>query len=144
MANDSHDRAPHAADRRRTTYPFHKILAAVESTHTEGVLTELGEAGFPRDGIDVYTAEDLPELGQPIGGAGLLGFVRRLGLSTGGDLEGIEQAHRELTYGHTLVLVPVEGDAERDRAHEILRQHGGHAMSYFGRWTITTLEGDAH
>ena len=27
---------------------------------------------------------------------------------------------------------------------EDLREHGGHAMRYFGRWTITSFEGDAH
>jgi hypothetical protein len=49
-----------------------------------------------------------------------------------------------LTYGDALILVLVDDNAERDRAHAVLREHGGHAMRYFGRWTIATLEGDAH
>jgi hypothetical protein len=47
-------------------------------------------------------------------------------------------------YGHALVLVMVDGTDEQERAHAVLREHGGHAMRYFGRWAITSLEGDAH
>lgn len=144
MTDERHDQGARPADGRRRPYPLHKVLAAVERAQSEGVMVALEEAGFARDGIDVVTAEDVSDLDQPVGGAGALGFLRRLGLRSGGDLDGIEQAQRELSFGHSLILVPVDGDAERDQAHEILRQHGGHSMSYFGRWTITTLEGDAH
>jgi hypothetical protein len=33
---------------------------------------------------------------------------------------------------------------EQERAHAVLHEHGGHAMRYFGRWAITSYEGDAH
>ena len=125
-------------------YPRHKIVAAVERAETDGVVAALGEAGFARDRIEVLTAEDVPGLEEPIGGSGGRGFLARLNLSMGADLDEIERARRELAHGHALVLVQVHGDAERDRAHDVLRRHGGHAMSYFGRWTIATLEGDAH
>jgi hypothetical protein len=65
-------------------------------------------------------------------------------LSLRDDLDEIERARRELMYGHTLILVLVHGDVEQERAHAVLRQHGGHAMHYFGRWAIRTLEGEAH
>ena len=32
----------------------------------------------------------------------------------------------------------VDGMAEQERAHAVLREHGGHSMRYFGRWAITT------
>jgi hypothetical protein len=83
------------------------------------------------------------DLDEPIGGSGIRGFLTRFSLSLGDELDEIEQARRELTYGHALVLVMVDGMAEQERAHAVLREHGGHAMRYFGRWTITTYEDDA-
>jgi len=128
----------------RPPYPLHTIVAAVERAETDRVVSALGEVHFARGRVEVFTAEDVPGLDQPIGGAGLRGFLTRLSLSMGSDLDEIEQARRELAYGHALVSVPVHDDVERHRAHAILREHGGHAMRYFGRWTIATLEGDAH
>ena len=111
---------------------------------TDGVVTALEDAGFARDRIEVVTAEDVSDLDEPIGGSGIRGFLTRFSLSLGDELDEIEQARRELTYGHALVLVMVDGMAEQERAHAVLREHGGHAMRYFGRWAITTYEGDAH
>ena len=144
MDNEPRDRTSSAPGRRRPPYPLHKIVAAVARDETDGVINALADAGFARDRIDIVTAEDVPGLDGPVGGSGLRGLLTRLNLSIGGDLDELEQARQELMYGHTLILVLVHGDAEQDRAHAVLRQHGGHAMHYFGRWTITTLEGDAH
>jgi hypothetical protein len=125
----------------RPPYPLHKIVSAVEPAETDGVVGALNDAGFARDRIEIVTAGDVPGLDEPIGGSGLRGFLTRLNLSAGDDLDAIDQARSELLHGHPLVLVSVHDNAERNRAHAILREHGGHAMRYFGRWTITTLEG---
>jgi hypothetical protein len=144
MDNEPRDRTSSAPGRRRPPYPLHKIVAAVARAETDGVVNALGDAGFARDRIEVVTAEDVPGLDGPIGGSGVRGLLTRLNLSIGDDLDELEQARQELLYGHALVLVLVHGDVEQDRAHAVLHQHGGHAMHYFGRWAITTLEGDAH
>jgi hypothetical protein len=120
------------------------VAAAIPRDMTDGVVAALEEAGFARDQIEVVTSEDVSDLEEPIGGAGIRGFLTRFSLSLGDELDEIEQARRELTYGHALLMVMVNGMAEQDRAHAVLREHGGHAMRYFGRWAITTLEGDAH
>jgi hypothetical protein len=62
----------------------------------------------------------------------------------GDNLDAIEQARSELNRGHLLVFVAVHDDAERERVHDILRDHGGHSMRYFGHWTITILDGGSH
>ena len=120
------------------------MAAAIARDMTDGVVAALKDAGFAPDRIEVVTAEDVSDLDEPIGGSGIRGFLTRFSLSLGDDLDEIEQARRELTYGHALVLVMVDGMAEQDRAHAVLREHGGHAMRYFGRWAITSYEGDAH
>jgi hypothetical protein len=144
MDNEPRDRTSSAPGRRRPPYPLHKIVAAVARDETDGVVAALGDAGFARDRVEVVTADDVPDLAGPVGGTGLRGLLTRLNLSLGDDLDELEQARQELMYGHSLVLVMVDGGAEQERARTVLHQHGGHAMHYFGRWTITTLEGDAH
>jgi hypothetical protein len=143
MHNDSHDRTPPAPGPGHRPYPLHKVAAAMARDMTDGVVTALQDAGFTPDRIEVVTAEDVSDLDEPIGGSGLRGFLTRFSLSLGDDLDEIEQARQELTHGHGLVLVMVDGMAEQERAHAVLREHGGHAMRYFGRWTITTYEDGA-
>src|SRR5687768_12201076 len=144
MDNNPQDRTPPAPGPGRRPFPQHKVAAALAPEMTAGVVTALEDAGFARDRIEVVTAADVSDLEEPIGGTGIRGFLTRFSLSLGDELDEIEQARRELTYGHALLMVMVDGMAEQDRAHAVLREHGGHAMRYFGRWAITTLEGDAH
>lgn len=137
---NSPDRSPSASTRDHPKYPLHKIVAAVAPAATDAVVAALVDAGFARDLIGVVTAEDVTGLDEPVGGSGFRGFLTRLNLSLGDDLDGIERARQELKYGDTLILVMVDGDAEQDRAHAVLRQHGGHSMRYFGQWTIQTFD----
>ena len=120
------------------------LAAAIDRNQRDVVVAALKDGGFAPDRIEVVTAEDVSDLDEPIGGSGIRGFLTRFSLSLGDELDEIEQARQELTYGHALVLVMVDGMAEQDRAHAVLREHGGHAMRYFGRWAITSYEGDAH
>jgi hypothetical protein len=115
------------------------VVAAIERGATDNVIAGLGNSGFARELIDVKTPEEMHGLDEPIGGMSVRGFLTRLGLSFGADLEVYEQAARELSAGHVLVMVEVHGDAEQKRAIEVLRRHGGHNVHYFGRWTITKL-----
>ena len=144
MNNEPQDRMPPARGPGHEPYPLHKVAAAIDRNQRDAVVTALTDAGFASDRIEVVTAEDVSDLDEPIGGSGIRGFLTRFSLSLGDELDEIEQARRELTYGHALIMVMVDGMTEQDRAHALLREHGGHAMRYFGRWTITSYEGDAH
>ena len=144
MDNKPQDRTPPAPGPGGRPYPVHKVAAAIARDMTDGVVTALEGAGFAPDRIEVVTSDDVSDLDEPIGGSGIRGFLTRFSLSLGDDLDEIEQARQELTYGHALILVMVDGMAEQDRAHAVLHEHGGHAMRYFGRWAITSYEDDAH
>jgi hypothetical protein len=144
MDNEPQNRMPPARGPGHEPYPLHKVAAAINRNQRDAVVAALTDAGFAPDRIEVVTAEDVSDLDEPIGGAGIRGFLRRFSLSLGDELDEIEQARRELTYGHALIMVMVDGMAEQDRAHALLREHGGHAMRYFGRWAITSYEGDPH
>jgi hypothetical protein len=144
MDDQSRSRTQPASRRGGQQYPLHKVVAAVPREQTDGVVTALEEAGFARDRIEVVTKEDVPDLDVPIGGTGVRGLLTRFSLSLGDDLDELERARQELMYGHALILVMVDGMPEQERAHTVMRDHGGHAMRYFGRWAITSYEGDVH
>jgi hypothetical protein len=144
MDNEPQGRTSPARGPGHGPFPLHKVAAAIDRNQTDGVVAALTDAGFASDQIEVVTAEDVSDLDEPIGGSGIRGFLRRFSLSLGDELDEIEQARQELSYGHALILVMVNGMAEQDRAHALLHEHGGHAMRYFGRWATTSYEGDAH
>jgi hypothetical protein len=140
MTNEPQDRKPPAPGPGGRPFPQHKVAAALAPDMTAGVVTALEDAGFAPDRIEVVTAADVSDLDEPIGGSGIRGFLTRFSLSLGDELDEIEQARHELTHGHTLILVMVDGMTEQERAHAVLHEHGGHSMRYFGRWAITTYD----
>jgi hypothetical protein len=144
LDDESRDRTLPAPGQGRSAYPLHKLVAAVARDDVNGVVDALADAGFAQDRIEVVAADDVSGLDQPVGGSGIRGFLTRFNLSLGDDLDEIDIAREELTYGDALLMVLVHDNAERDRARAVLREHGGHAMRYFGRWAITTYEGDTH
>jgi hypothetical protein len=121
-------------------YPVGSVVSAVEPGVLDAVMTALSAAGFPADTIDIVRPEDVQGIETPLDRPGLGGFLGRLILSLGGDLNEMERMRRELAAGHVLITVPVEDDdAAKQRLTAILQQHGGHSIIYFGRWSITAL-----
>lgn len=140
MKDQRLDQLYNVTSQRQLTYPLHNIVAAMTRSEADKVAVALDQAGFERDRIEVVLAEDVPELGEPIGGLGFHRVWTWLLLSLGDDLDELEQARRELMQGHALIQVLVHGNDEQERVRTILSQHGGHAMVYFGRWTITPID----
>jgi hypothetical protein len=132
--------SPAAPASFRLSYPLHRLVAAVAPESLDQATAALAEAGIGPDQIDVVTSADVSGLDGPMGGTGFRSFLTRFQLSLGDDLDALEQARQELQSGHTLIMVLVHNDEERDRAEEALRTHGGHAMRYFGRWSVTSYE----
>jgi hypothetical protein len=116
-----------------------KVAGALDPTAVDTVTAALTTAGFDADQIEV-AAEDIEGLQTPLNRAGLAGFIGRFLLSIGDDLEELERARQELAAGHTVIMVTVAGDDERGHVRDILRDHGGHGIRYFGNWTITSLD----
>jgi hypothetical protein len=144
MANNDRDQTAGTATPRTPSYPLNRVAAAISPSDVEPVIAALIDAGFARDDIMVMTAADVPPLDEPIGGNGWRGFLSRLSLSFGDQLEEIEDAREELRQGHTLILVAVRDEAAQHLAHDVLRMHCGHRMRYFGRWSVRKLEDDLH
>lgn len=124
---------------RRRAYPLGKVMGAVAPSVVDAVTVALLGTGIAPGDVEVVTADDETGDAAPGDGGGFQGMMERLSLGLGADLDTIEEARRELAAGHVIVLVPVNGDEGARRVGDILRAHGGHAVRYFGRWTIETL-----
>jgi hypothetical protein len=119
--------------------PTGSVIGALDAEAVDVVTAALTAAGFPDDQITVVSAGDVEGMETPLNRSGLRGLVGRFVLSLGDDLDDLEQMRQELAAGHVLVFVPVEGDDERLRVRDILRDHGGHSIRHYGHWTITSL-----
>ena len=133
-----HDRQGSAA--KPLTYPTHRVSGAVPAGEVEAAREALVAAGFAADRIDVLVGdEDARRFRDLAEATGVWGSVRRFALSLGRDLDLAREAEAELESGDALVEVTVHDEAEKHRVRDILLQHGGHFITYFGNWTIETL-----
>lgn len=57
----------------------------------------------------------------------------------GYEADHTERHLAELDAGHVLVLVQSDNDETTNRIHDILTEHGGHFVNYYGTWTTRTL-----
>lgn len=118
------------------SYPLHHVVGALDVSRVDRAVSDLQDAGFPSDLIQVVTAQDAADFENPMDQTGVKGLLNRLTLGYGEDLSLIDRFQVELKNGRNLVMVKVDGDEEKARAIAILRQHDATSSSYFGRWTI--------
>jgi hypothetical protein len=138
VANTS-DRTAGSAGTTHPRSPEGMVIGAVEAPAIEAATAALAEAGFPADGIDIMTSDELDDLDSPIDRPGLRGLVNRFLFSLGDDLDELETARQHLQEGRVLIGVPVMGHDAIHRAADILRANGAPWVTHFGRWTITSL-----
>lgn len=135
MDETAQDRAP-----REIGPPEGKVIGAVEPNTCAVVVVALADAGFPANEIDVVTAADLDMMMENRSLHNRLqNFVERFVLSLGEELNPLEELRSMARDGHTLIGVPVEGDEAVHRAAKVLRDHGAHEVTHFGRWSTRTL-----
>jgi hypothetical protein len=114
-----------------------KVVGAVAPAELVALTAALRAAGFPTSQVEVVPREELREIAATLDRPGLLGAVGRILL--GSELADLKLIRNELVRGDSLVGVPARGEDDMRRAADILRQHGGHGITHFGRWVITAL-----
>lgn len=114
------------------------VFATVDLQRLGDLVPALSAAGFAPIGILAGEA-GLHRLRKTAGDSGIGGMLRRLQMSLGGDLDFVERAQKAIEQGNALVNVDVEGDAAKERARAVFRQHGGQHITYFTQWAIEDL-----
>jgi hypothetical protein len=122
-------------------YPTNKLLGVVNTTEElQTTIAELNAAGFCEKEIDVLCGKEGAERLDVSGRHhGLLARLYRFIGTLGDESKNLEEYEQELASGHFLLALHAADEDKRTRALEIIKSHGGHAVTFFGRWTAERL-----
>jgi hypothetical protein len=128
----------------RTGYPTHHVLGVITTRErATGAIRALTAGGFLDSEIHVVSGSDEAEaMHARTGRTGLADLAIRVAQKLGvadDEMEVKARYEQSLRDGHFLLLVSAPTDARKDRAAEILRQHGAHSINYMGRFTREEL-----
>jgi hypothetical protein len=128
---------------RFIAYPDQAIVAVVDDpSAADAAAAELRTAGFDDDAITVLQGPEGADRIDGMGRAhGLGSRLRRLLAFTVMDqLPDFVLYERALRDGRSVLIVRAPGDADKRRAHVILRERGGHFTNYYGRFATEELD----
>jgi hypothetical protein len=128
---------------RFIAYPDRAVVAVIDDPAAAQVAARaLQEDGFDHGAITVLEGPEGAARIDGLGRAhGLGSRVRRLLAFTVMDqLPDFVLYERALRDDRSVVMVRAPGDADKRRAHEILRANGGHFTNYYGRFATEELD----
>jgi hypothetical protein len=128
---------------RFIAYPDRAVVAVIDdSAAAAAAVRDLQETGFEAAAITVLEGPEGADRIDGMGRAhGIGSRLRRLLAFTVMDqLPDFVLYERALRDGRTVLIVRAPADADKRRAHEILRAHGGHFANYYGRFATEELD----
>ena len=122
-------------------YPTHNLVAVLDTLEQlRGATRDLMSQGFRASEINIaqgnVAADRLDATTGRGGFAGLaLQIAEKLGLQDE-ELEFKDHYERAMRDGRFVIRIAAPSEERKDRATEILKQHGAHSVAYFGKYTI--------
>jgi hypothetical protein len=125
----------------RTRYPENHVVAVLDTNaQVTNATAALTSGGFLDSEIHYGTgATAADELGASTGRTGLTSLLIRLAEHIGVVDEEMEMKHRyeqAMRDDKFVISVAAPTEERKERATEILRAHGAHAIAYYGKQTI--------
>ena len=128
---------------RFIAYPDRAVVAVVDDpSGADAAAADLRLAGFDRGAVTVLQGPAGADRIDGMGRAhGLGSRIRRLLAFTIMDqLPDFVLYERALRDGRSVLIVRAPADADKRRAHDILRKHRGHFANYYGRFATEELD----
>ena len=128
---------------RFIAYPDRAVVAVIDDPSAAAAAArDLREAGFDAGAITVLEGQEGADRIDGMGRAhGIGSRIRRLLAFTVMDqLPDFVLYERALRDGRSVLIVRAPADADKRRAHEILRAHCGHFANYYGRFATEELD----
>jgi hypothetical protein len=128
---------------RFISYPDRAVVAVIDDANEAAAAArDLEEAGFEAGAITVLEGAEGAARMDGMGRAhGLGSRLRRLLAFTVMDqLPDFVLYERALRDGRSVLIVRAPRDADKRRAHGIVRAHGGHFANYYGRFATEELD----
>ena len=125
----------------RTRYPENHVVAVVDTNaQVTDAIAALTSGGFMDSEIQYGTgAAAADELGASTGRTGLAALLIRLAERIGvadEEMEMKDRYERAMRGNQFVVSVAAPTEERKQRATELLRAHGAHAIAYYGKRTI--------
>lgn len=140
-APDHHEPTQLRGAHQPVLYPTNHVLAVInDRERADAAVAALMSGGFMESEIHVGTgvaaADDVSASPGRTGVAGLLiRFAERIGIAD----EELETKHRyeqAMRDNRFVVSVATPTEERKDRAAQVLREHGAHTVSFFGKHAI--------
>jgi predicted O-methyltransferase YrrM len=128
---------------RAIGYPTNRLLAVIDDPKAAAAaLAALKAAGFADRDLEVLRGEEGADRMDGTGQvSGWLGRLRRaFDFTLMDQLVDFAAYERALRDGRAVVTIHVHGDAPKEAAHQVLKQHGGHFINYYGRFATEELD----
>ena len=125
-------------------YPIDTVLGVVDDRERlDAIVGALLDGGFMASELEITTGSAAADAVQATTGrTGLAGLAVRLADKLGAQDEEMEyKRHYEqaMRDGRFVVMVKTPSEERKQRAAEVLREHGAHSVSFHGRFTIEGL-----
>ena len=123
-------------------YPTNRVIGVVEDAKAaEAVVSHMATISFDEDSVDVIgndaAAEQIATYQEE---HPWKAKFNQLMTFMSNESELIDQYNQRLNDGELIVSAEVEGEEQAHEVADVMRQHGGHYINYFGTQVITTLE----
>ena len=128
---------------RAIGYPTNRLLAVIDDPKAAAAaLAALKAAGFADRDLEILRGEEGADRMDGTGEvSGWLGRLRRaFDFTLMDQLVDFATYERALRGGRAVVTIHVHGDAPKEAAHQVLKQHGGHFINYYGRFATEELD----
>jgi hypothetical protein len=125
-------------------YHLNHVISIMPSEQEAiAALEDLIAGGFMESEVTLTSGPEIADrIASSSGRPGLVGRVLQVvdHFGAGGEeMEARHQYEQALRDGHVCVLVLAPTEERKGRAGDILRQHGGHFINFFGRLAIEQL-----
>ncbi len=137
------ERHQYDPDSDTLAFPDDTLVGIIDDPDAvEEAIGDLKDAGVPEDGMQVLCCEDGARRLDPSGKRhGGMERLRRIVQNFGDeDRKHVRRQADEMRAGRFLISVLAEGEEERDRLTNILKERGGHFINHYTSWTVTQLE----
>lgn len=123
-------------------YPTNTVIGVVDdSKAAEALVAQLAKLPINEESIDVLgneaAAEQIEEYRKEHPVKARIDHVMTF-MSNESEL--IDQYNQRLNDGELIVSAEVADEEQAHKVADVMRQHGGHYINYFGTQVITTLE----
>lgn len=125
-------------------YPTHNVVGVLDTIdQLVGAASDLTNGGFLESEINVAQGPAAADrVDATTGRGGITGLAIRVAEKLGLQNEELEfKDHYEeaMRSGRFVIRVAAPSEERKDRATEILKQHGAHSVAYYGKYTIQKL-----